>query len=982
MTTFYSGYTNVANATTPAAPPTAPTLLIATAVSAHQIDLTWTAGTGQDGYIVERSLDGATGWTAVGSSATTAFSDKGLLSGTTYYYRVYGYNGSGISGYSNVANATTFLVIPVIRNSRALGSGGIGFRSEGLAYLFQCFSQNLTTDLQVDAYSTAYANGNAIPVTVVNGTLTPLKGDRAVRDTTNYPVLHASDIEVNAYTYHTNPANPPITGEPGTLTVDTTNQIGPPHTHAITTSANPGAASAILKSDVNGKLTLVGLTLSDNAPTLLLSDTGGEVYQIVNSSSVVEHSVVGGGTFISYDDATGNLTMSARSALGGVFFKTGGANHLWAVNAGDVYVDKIFYAKQAAAAGIALDHNSATGNYTLSLSPANLTGNRRHTFPNYNVVWPATDSAGHLASDGAGNLSWTAAGTGADPTASVGLTAVNGVATTFMRSDAAPPIDQGIIPTWTGVHTFSNTTDSGSSSTGAIVTSGGIGVAKSVFIDGSLYIGATAGSAGMYINKIFADSGGVVYGEWISMFAHSLSASSAAYYGGMHEAYVRSGNISNYTGSIVGMSSIVKHEGSGTVSLAVSALIAGTTNTGGGTITTNVGLDVQAQTAGATNYAIRTSTGQVSIGDTTDSTSTATGAVVIAGGVGITKNVYVGGTLLNIGSDAGASASVLINSAAATYRSINFQTAGVNRWLFRTNATAEGGSDAGSDFELVARHDDGTLIGNALIFTRATMDAKFGGHVGVAGTAPASNVDLYDNRAVTDTAGSLYAVYSRLDSNPAGASSASIFGYAGIATVASGNAQTHTGTLYGVLGQATHQGSGTLTAEIGIRSVTNSTGGGTVVSAFGVQALGPTITGAGSAITTIYGVYIGTQKVTGVTTGYGIYQNGASDLNSFAGASTFSNTTDSSSTTTGAVIVSGGVGIAKKLVVGGGAAFTGNMGFFGTASTTQQAIGAAAPAGGTGATAGAYDTAAHRDSLITLVNNMRTALINLGLCTT
>ena len=43
----------------------------------------------------------------------------------------------------------------------------------------------------------------------------------------------------------------------------------------------------------------------------------------------------------------------------------------------------------------------------------------------------------------------------ADPTASVGLTAVNGTATTAMRSDAAPPIDQGIIPTWTGQHTFS-----------------------------------------------------------------------------------------------------------------------------------------------------------------------------------------------------------------------------------------------------------------------------------------------------------------------------------------------------------------------------------------------------------------------------------------------------------------------------------------------------------------------------------------------
>jgi len=42
----------------------------------------------------------------------------------------------------------------------------------------------------------------------------------------------------------------------------------------------------------------------------------------------------------------------------------------------------------------------------------------------------------------------------ADPTASVGLTAVNGTAATYMRSDAAPPLDQSIAPTWSGNHRF------------------------------------------------------------------------------------------------------------------------------------------------------------------------------------------------------------------------------------------------------------------------------------------------------------------------------------------------------------------------------------------------------------------------------------------------------------------------------------------------------------------------------------------------
>ncbi len=44
---------------------------------------------------------------------------------------------------------------------------------------------------------------------------------------------------------------------------------------------------------------------------------------------------------------------------------------------------------------------------------------------------------------------------GANPTGSVGLAAVNGVATTFLRSDGAPALSQEITPTWTGQHIFS-----------------------------------------------------------------------------------------------------------------------------------------------------------------------------------------------------------------------------------------------------------------------------------------------------------------------------------------------------------------------------------------------------------------------------------------------------------------------------------------------------------------------------------------------
>lgn len=60
-----------------------------------------------------------------------------------------------------------------------------------------------------------------------------------------------------------------------------------------------------------------------------------------------------------------------------------------------------------------------------------------------------------------GDTTWAALPGGfsgfANPSANVGLAAVNGSATTAMRSDGAPALDQGITPTWTNTHTFSNT---------------------------------------------------------------------------------------------------------------------------------------------------------------------------------------------------------------------------------------------------------------------------------------------------------------------------------------------------------------------------------------------------------------------------------------------------------------------------------------------------------------------------------------------
>lgn len=93
-------------------PLSAPSGLVTTTSSLSQIDLSWTDNsTNEDGFKIERSPNGSTSWTEVGTSSANVatFSDTGLTAQTTYYYRVRAYNTGGNSSYTTaVFSATTF----------------------------------------------------------------------------------------------------------------------------------------------------------------------------------------------------------------------------------------------------------------------------------------------------------------------------------------------------------------------------------------------------------------------------------------------------------------------------------------------------------------------------------------------------------------------------------------------------------------------------------------------------------------------------------------------------------------------------------------------------------------------------------------------------------------------------------------------------------------------------------------------------------
>lgn len=91
-------------------PPSTPTGLAATAVSASQINLTWTdVSYCESSYEVWRSTTSGSGYAKVATlgANATSYSNTGLAGNTTYYYVVKACNGSGCSANSNEANAHT-----------------------------------------------------------------------------------------------------------------------------------------------------------------------------------------------------------------------------------------------------------------------------------------------------------------------------------------------------------------------------------------------------------------------------------------------------------------------------------------------------------------------------------------------------------------------------------------------------------------------------------------------------------------------------------------------------------------------------------------------------------------------------------------------------------------------------------------------------------------------------------------------------------
>lgn len=96
--------------------PDAPQNVSASAASQVQINLSWNSVSTATYYNIYRSTTSGSGFSLIASTTSTSYSNTGLSSATTYYYKITAVNGNGASAYSSEVNATT--------NSPSGGGGG------------------------------------------------------------------------------------------------------------------------------------------------------------------------------------------------------------------------------------------------------------------------------------------------------------------------------------------------------------------------------------------------------------------------------------------------------------------------------------------------------------------------------------------------------------------------------------------------------------------------------------------------------------------------------------------------------------------------------------------------------------------------------------------------------------------------------------------------------------------------------------------
>lgn len=473
--------------------------------------------------------------------------------------------------------------------------------------------------------------------------------------------------------------------------------------------------------------------------------------------------------------------------------------------------------------------------------------------------------------------------------------------------------------------TVSVITNSNSTSTGALRSFGGLGVALDSYfggllnVGGSLSVGGTSTLSGKVTvtnntsignsNAINSSSGALnvngdlaMYNNRVMVWAQtglqtpSLTNRSTGtrlvLYPGLsgtntdHAIGAANGTMwysvsgSGNTHTFYCAATLVATLGSTSLTLAPTT-VSSSTSTGGLIVGGGAGIAGNVFIGGTTN-----STGVVTAASVSNSTSTSTGSLITAGGLGIAKDTFIGGLL-----------SVVTSAAIGTALSVG-TTFSVTGQSFFTNATTIGNSNTvGSTSGAVNVNGSISMYGNNEIVWPAstvgvptTTTRSVGTRLVIWPGLSATNLDYAIGTSAsvmwysTDQPNSYHVFYC----GPSQAMSLNSIAMTVIPTTVSSSTTT---------GSFINAGGAGIAGNVFIGGTTNSTG---VITASSTTNSTSSITGS---IITAGGLGVALNTTLAGTLNVG-------------GDTAISSTTASSSTTTGALIVGGGLGVAANVNIG------------------------------------------------------------------
>ena len=148
-------------------PPAAPTVTM-TYSDSGKPKLTWNAVSGATSYRVFRSESRGTGYSLLGTTTATSYTNTGAAVGKTYYYRVKAVNSVGTSGYSNIVSGKAKTAAPaapsVTIGNSSTGKPQLTWNAVSGAVKYEVYRstrQNSGYSLLGTTTSTSYVNTGA-----------------------------------------------------------------------------------------------------------------------------------------------------------------------------------------------------------------------------------------------------------------------------------------------------------------------------------------------------------------------------------------------------------------------------------------------------------------------------------------------------------------------------------------------------------------------------------------------------------------------------------------------------------------------------------------------------------------------------------------------------------------------------------------------------------------------------------------------------